>query len=130
MSAAGLQKQEGNAMAQVVVTYKTPKDPAAFDKYYAETHIAAGEENAGPSEIPAQSGGRGNSRRAVGRSPDRDADLRQHGCGAGGLCQPGGPGRGGGCAEIRDRRRRYHVLRHPPGVISIPLATRKTLLAR
>ena len=26
-------------MAQVVVTYKTPKDPAAFDKYYAEIHI-------------------------------------------------------------------------------------------
>jgi uncharacterized protein (TIGR02118 family) len=26
-------------MAQVVVTYKTPKDAAAFDKYYAETHI-------------------------------------------------------------------------------------------
>jgi uncharacterized protein (TIGR02118 family) len=26
-------------MAQVIVTYKTPKDPAAFDKYYAETHI-------------------------------------------------------------------------------------------
>lgn len=26
-------------MAQLVVTYKTPKDPAAFDKYYAETHI-------------------------------------------------------------------------------------------
>ena len=26
-------------MAQVVVTYKTPKDPAAFDKHYAETHI-------------------------------------------------------------------------------------------
>jgi uncharacterized protein (TIGR02118 family) len=26
-------------MAQVVVTYKTPKDLAAFDKYYAETHI-------------------------------------------------------------------------------------------
>jgi uncharacterized protein (TIGR02118 family) len=26
-------------MAQVVVTYKTPKDTAAFDKYYAETHI-------------------------------------------------------------------------------------------
>jgi uncharacterized protein (TIGR02118 family) len=27
-------------MAQLIVTYKTPKDPAAFDKYYAETHIA------------------------------------------------------------------------------------------
>ena len=26
-------------MADVVVLYKTPKDPAAFDKYYAETHI-------------------------------------------------------------------------------------------
>ena len=27
-------------MAEVVVMYKTPKDAAAFDKYYAETHIA------------------------------------------------------------------------------------------
>jgi uncharacterized protein (TIGR02118 family) len=26
-------------MAQLVVMYKTPKDPAAFYKYYAETHI-------------------------------------------------------------------------------------------
>jgi uncharacterized protein (TIGR02118 family) len=26
-------------MAQVVVIYKTPKDAAAFDRYYAETHI-------------------------------------------------------------------------------------------
>jgi uncharacterized protein (TIGR02118 family) len=26
-------------MAEVMVHYKTPKDPAAFDKYYAETHI-------------------------------------------------------------------------------------------
>jgi uncharacterized protein (TIGR02118 family) len=26
-------------MAEVMVMYKTPKDPAAFDKYYAETHI-------------------------------------------------------------------------------------------
>ena len=26
-------------MAQVVETHKTPKDPAAFDNYYAETHI-------------------------------------------------------------------------------------------
>jgi uncharacterized protein (TIGR02118 family) len=27
------------AMAEVLVLYKTPKDAAAFDKYYAETHI-------------------------------------------------------------------------------------------
>lgn len=26
-------------MAEVVVLYKTPKDPAAFGKYYVETHI-------------------------------------------------------------------------------------------
>src|ERR1700710_525541 len=26
-------------MAEVVVLYKTPKDPAAFDKHYADTHI-------------------------------------------------------------------------------------------
>ena len=26
-------------MASVLVLYKTPTDPAAFDKYYAETHI-------------------------------------------------------------------------------------------
>jgi uncharacterized protein (TIGR02118 family) len=26
-------------MASLVVLYKTPKDTAAFDKYYAETHI-------------------------------------------------------------------------------------------
>jgi uncharacterized protein (TIGR02118 family) len=26
-------------MAQVIVTYKTPKDPAAFDRYYFETHV-------------------------------------------------------------------------------------------
>jgi uncharacterized protein (TIGR02118 family) len=26
-------------MAELVVLYKTPKDPAAFDKYYFETHV-------------------------------------------------------------------------------------------
>ena len=27
-------------MASLVVLYETPKDPAAFDKHYAEKHIA------------------------------------------------------------------------------------------
>jgi uncharacterized protein (TIGR02118 family) len=27
-------------MAQLLVLYKTPTDPAAFDAYYAQTHIA------------------------------------------------------------------------------------------
>ena len=26
-------------MASILVLYKTPKDPAAFDRYYVETHI-------------------------------------------------------------------------------------------
>ena len=26
-------------MARLLVLYKTPKDPAAFDKYYFETHV-------------------------------------------------------------------------------------------
>ena len=26
-------------MAQLMVLYKTPKDPSAFDKYYFETHV-------------------------------------------------------------------------------------------
>jgi uncharacterized protein (TIGR02118 family) len=26
-------------MARLMVLYKTPKDPAAFDKYYFETHV-------------------------------------------------------------------------------------------
>ena len=29
-----------NALATVLVLYKTPQDPAAFDRYYADTHIA------------------------------------------------------------------------------------------
>jgi uncharacterized protein (TIGR02118 family) len=49
-------------MAQIVVTYKTPKDPAAFDKYYADTHIALAKKmpglrkyqiSKGPVESPA-----------------------------------------------------------------------------
>jgi uncharacterized protein (TIGR02118 family) len=37
-SACGI-KNRRNAMAEILVLYKTPKDPAAFDRYYAETHI-------------------------------------------------------------------------------------------
>jgi uncharacterized protein (TIGR02118 family) len=35
-----VQVQQGsNAMAHVVVMYKTPKDTAAFDEYYLSTHV-------------------------------------------------------------------------------------------
>ena len=30
-------------MASILVLYKTPKDPAAFDRYYVETHIPIAE---------------------------------------------------------------------------------------
>jgi uncharacterized protein (TIGR02118 family) len=36
---AGLRAARRNAMAHVVVMYKTPKDTAAFDKHYFETHV-------------------------------------------------------------------------------------------
>jgi uncharacterized protein (TIGR02118 family) len=49
-------------MARLVVTYKTPKDKAAFDKYYFETHVPIAhkipglrkfEVNQGPVSSPA-----------------------------------------------------------------------------
>lgn len=49
-------------MAQLLVLYKTPKDPAAFDKYYFATHVPIAkklpslrkyEVNQGPVATPA-----------------------------------------------------------------------------
>src|ERR1700730_2488854 len=37
-SFANMQRRR-NEMAQLVVTYRTPKDAVAFDKYYFETHV-------------------------------------------------------------------------------------------
>jgi uncharacterized protein (TIGR02118 family) len=37
--AQGFRTTGREAMAHVVVMYKTPKDTAAFDKYYFETHV-------------------------------------------------------------------------------------------
>jgi uncharacterized protein (TIGR02118 family) len=34
-----LSDREQSKMAQLVVMYKTPKDTAAFDKYYSDRHI-------------------------------------------------------------------------------------------
>jgi uncharacterized protein (TIGR02118 family) len=35
----GIFKRQEEAMARLVVMYKTPNDAAAFDKYYFETHV-------------------------------------------------------------------------------------------
>jgi uncharacterized protein (TIGR02118 family) len=44
-------------MAQLVVIYKTPKDPAAFDKYYAETHIPLAKKIPGIRKYQVSKGG-------------------------------------------------------------------------
>lgn len=44
-------------MADVLVTYKTPKDPAAFDKYYAETHIPLAKKMPGLRKYRISKGG-------------------------------------------------------------------------
>ena len=41
-------------MAHVVVMYKTPKDTAAFDKYYFETHVPIAFLAAEPHDIPIE----------------------------------------------------------------------------
>jgi uncharacterized protein (TIGR02118 family) len=43
-------------MAELVVIYKTPKDPAAFDKYYAETHIPLAKKLPGLRKFQASQG--------------------------------------------------------------------------
>ena len=42
-------------MASLVVMYKTPTDPKAFDKHYSETHISIAKPRAHPqtSNTPA-----------------------------------------------------------------------------
>ena len=43
-------------MAQVVVTYKTPEDLAAFDKYYAESHTPLAKKMPGLRKIQVSHG--------------------------------------------------------------------------
>jgi uncharacterized protein (TIGR02118 family) len=88
-------------MAHLVVMYKTPKDTAAFDKHYFETHVPIAK------KIPG---------------------LRKYEVSHGPVATPAGPSAYhliatlyfdsldaikagfGGCADIRNRRRRYdHV---------------------
>jgi uncharacterized protein (TIGR02118 family) len=37
--AKGSTIREGHAMAKLLVLYKTPQDPAAFDAYYEDSHV-------------------------------------------------------------------------------------------
>ena len=66
-------------MAEIVVMYKTPKDPAAFDKHYAETHIPLAKKMPGLRKFQVSQGPRRHACRTVCLSSDRDTDLRQYG---------------------------------------------------
>jgi uncharacterized protein (TIGR02118 family) len=44
-------------MAELVVIYKTPNDPAAFDKYYAATHIPLAKKLPGLKKYQVSNGG-------------------------------------------------------------------------
>jgi uncharacterized protein (TIGR02118 family) len=46
-------------LATLLVLYKTPKDPAAFDRYYAETHIALAKKIPGVKSYRISKGGVG-----------------------------------------------------------------------
>ena len=47
------------AMARLLVLYKQPADPAAFDRYYAETHIPLARKIPGLRSYVVSSGGVG-----------------------------------------------------------------------
>ena len=86
-------------MAEVLVTYKTPKDTAAFDKYYAETHIPLAKKMPGLRKYQVSKGAVATPAGPSGHSSGRDADLRQHGRGADRIHQRRGTGDGGRRAE-------------------------------
>jgi len=44
-------------LATLLVLYKTPKDPAAFDRHYAETHIALAKKMPGLKNYRISKGG-------------------------------------------------------------------------
>jgi uncharacterized protein (TIGR02118 family) len=44
------------AMAQLVVMYKTPKDPAAFDKHYFEIHVPLAKKTPGLTKYEVSRG--------------------------------------------------------------------------
>jgi uncharacterized protein (TIGR02118 family) len=46
-------------LATLLVLYKTPKDPAAFDRYYAETHIGLAKKIPGLKNYRISKGGVG-----------------------------------------------------------------------
>ncbi|MGY3077061.1 hypothetical protein ACVWZZ_003432 [Bradyrhizobium sp. LM6.10] len=79
-------------MAEIVVLYKTPTDPAAFDKYYAETHIPLAKKLPGLKKYAISKGPVGSPRRTVRNPSGRHSHLRQRGRHPGGIRQPGRQG--------------------------------------
>ena len=96
---------------RLVVLYKTPTDPAAFDKHYAENSHSAREKNSGAAQIRDQPRTGRVAWRTVRRSSRRDPAFRRHGGDPACFRVARGDCDGGGRAEDRDRRSRHADVR-------------------
>ena len=91
-------------MASLVVLYKTPKDPAAFDKHYSEKHIPLAKKIPGLRRYEISRGPVGGPGGAW-RPPRGDAGVRQHGGDPERARQSGRASRSRRRPEFRHRRR-------------------------
>ena len=101
-------------MAQLVVMYKTPKDPAAFDKHYFEIHVPLAKKTPGLTKYEVS---RGPVATPAGSSAYHLLALLHYDDVAAIEKAPRkrrGPGGGGRLAELRHRRRGHTDLRHTP----------------
>ena len=74
---ARIEKPRRIAMAKVYAMYKTPADPAAFDRYYYATHVPIAKKIPGLRHYEVTSGAVTMlDGRRVAVSPHRDADVR------------------------------------------------------
>ena len=77
-------------MASLVVLYKTPKDPAAFDKHYSEKHIALAKKIPGLRRYEISRGPVRNPRGSLRRPSRGDAGVRHMAAIQSGLASPEG----------------------------------------
>ena len=75
-------------MAKLVVLYKTPKDPEAFNSYYAATHIPIARKIPGLRGYDVSRGVVATPAGPSAGSSRRDLALRRRGGDPGCLCQP------------------------------------------
>ena len=89
-------------MATLAVMYKTPKDAAAFDKHYSETHIPLAKKIPGLRKYEVSKGPVATPAGPSGLSLCRAFALRRCCCNSKCVCQRRGEGSSGGCCELRN----------------------------